>query len=43
MLIRRQVVNLENEAVGALGVRQWGRTRTAAPELHGRDGAEAVL
>lgn len=40
MLIGRQVVNLENEAVG---VRQWARTRTAAPELCGRDGAEAAL
>lgn len=43
MLISRLVVNLENEEVGALGVRQWSRTRIAAPELHGRDGAEAVL
>lgn len=43
MLISRQVVNLENEAVGVLGVRQWARTRTAAPELCGREGAEAVL
>lgn len=43
MLISSQVVNLENEKMGALVERQWGRTRTAAPELRGRDGAEAVL
>lgn len=37
MLISRQAIDLEDEAVrAALSVRQWVRTRTAAPEVGGR-------